>query len=214
LLKRCLDIIIATTGLAVVFVPGLLVACIIKLTSPGPVFFRQERMGRGSRPFWIYKFRSMVQDAPSRGKLVTAGADPRITPVGRFLRAAKIDELPQLINVLVGDMSLVGPRPEVRKYVEMFQADYQDILRVRPGITDPASIKFRNEAEILGQANDPEKVYIEQILPEKIRLAREYVENPSICLDLMIILKTFHVVGWRRANTVAQSPASTVNSHD
>ena len=139
----------------------------------------------------------MVQDAPRKGSLVTFGADPRITPVGRFLRATKIDELPQLINVLLGDMSLVGPRPEVRKYVEMFRDDYAEILRVRPGITDPASIKYRNEAEILGRAEDPEKEYIERILPEKIRLAKEYVRNSSLWLDFMIILKTIRVVGRR-----------------
>lgn len=194
-MKRLLDILAAVAGLALFFLPGLLVAAIIKLTSRGPVFFRQERMGRGFRPFRIYKFRSMTQDAPQKGGLVTFGADPRITPVGHFLRATKIDELPQLINVLVGDMSLVGPRPEVRKYVEMFRGDYAEILAVRPGITDPASIKYRHEAEVLGQAGDPEKEYIERILPEKLRLAKEYAKNSSLWLDFAIILKTIHVVG-------------------
>ena len=126
---------------------------------------------------------------------MTFGADARITPLGRFLRAAKIDELPQLINVVWGDMSLVGPRPEVHKYVEMFREDYAEILRVRPGITDPASIKFRHEAEILGGAADPEKEYVERILPEKIRLAKRYVETSSLWLDFLIILETLHVVG-------------------
>jgi lipopolysaccharide/colanic/teichoic acid biosynthesis glycosyltransferase len=203
LLKRLVDIAVAAVGLAVLLFPGMVVAGLIKLTSRGPVFFRQERMGRGFRPFRIYKFRSMVQDAPSRGNLVTVGADPRITPVGHFLRATKIDELPQLINVLLGDMSLVGPRPEVRKYVEMFPADYAEILRVRPGITDPASIKYRHEAEILGRAKDPEKEYVERILPEKIRLAKEYAQNSSTWLDLVIILKTIHVVG--RGKTTSPS---------
>jgi lipopolysaccharide/colanic/teichoic acid biosynthesis glycosyltransferase len=182
-------------GLAACLVPGLLVACAIKLTSRGPVFFRQERIGRGFRPFRIYKFRSMVQDGPKRGSLVTFGNDPRITSVGRFLRASKIDELPQLINVLLGDMSLVGPRPEVRKYVEMFHTDFQDVLRVRPGITDPASIKFRHEAEILGRAQDPEREYVEHILPEKIRLAKDYVRNASVWRDFVIMLKTIRVLG-------------------
>ncbi len=195
MLKRLVDIVVAAVGLAVGLLPGLLVAGMIKLTSRGPVFFRQERMGRGFRPFRIYKFRSMVQDAPRRGNLVTFGADPRITSLGRVLRATKIDELPQLINVLVGEMSLVGPRPEVRKYVEMFRDDYAEILRVRPGITDPASIKYRNEAEILGRADNPEKQYIEKVLPEKIRLAKEYVETSSLWLDFVIILKTIQVVG-------------------
>ena len=169
--------------------------CLVKLTSRGPVFFSQERIGRGFRPFRIFKFRSMVQDAPKQGSQVTFGADPRITTVGRFLRATKIDEVPQFFNVLLGDMSLVGPRPEVRKYVEMFRDDYAEVLRVRPGITDPASIKYRHEAEILGRAVDPEKEYIERVLPEKIRLGKEYVKNSSLWLDFMTILRTLHVVG-------------------
>lgn len=198
-MKRLLDIVVSLAGIVLLSPLWLVAACLVKLTSPGPVFFRQERIGRGFRSFYIYKFRSMVHDAPKEGNLVTFGADPRITPVGRFLRASKIDELPQLINVLVGDMSLVGPRPEVRKYVEMFRDDYAEILRVRPGITDPASIKYRNEAEILGRAAAPEKEYIEQILPEKIRLAKDYARNPSLWHDFMIILKTIHVVGRPKA---------------
>jgi len=194
-MKRLLDMTVAAVGLVVLSPLLAAVAALVRLTSPGPVFFRQERMGRAFRPFRIYKFRTMVQDAPRKGSLVTFGADPRITCLGRFLRATKIDELPQLINVFVGDMSLVGPRPEVRKYVEMFRADYEEILRVRPGITDPASIKYRNEAEILGRAENPERVYVEQVLPEKIRLAKEYSHNCSLWLDILIILKTIHVVG-------------------
>jgi lipopolysaccharide/colanic/teichoic acid biosynthesis glycosyltransferase len=199
-MKRLLDIVISITGIVLLTPVWIVAAGLVKLTSRGPVFFRQERMGRGFRPFRIYKFRSMHQDAPTKGSLVTFGADPRITAVGRFLRATKVDELPQLLNVLLGEMSLVGPRPEVRKYVEMFRADYKDILCVRPGITDPASIRFCNEAEILGQATDPEREYIEQVLPEKIRLAKEYAQNPSLWLDLLIILKTIHVLGRRKTN--------------
>jgi len=194
-LKRFFDMTVAAVGLLLLAPLLVVVALLVRLTSRGPVFFRQERMGRAFRPFGIYKFRSMVQDAPKKGSLVTFGADPRITRVGHFLRAAKIDELPQLINVLMGDMSLVGPRPEVRKYAEMFREDFAEILRVRPGITDPASIKYRNEAEILGRSENPEKEYIEQVLPEKIRLAKEYAQNPSLWLDFVIILKTIHVVG-------------------
>jgi len=126
---------------------------------------------------------------------VTFGADPRITRLGRFLRATKIDELPQLLNVLVGNMSLVGPRPEVRKYVEMFRTDYEEVLRVRPGISDPASIRFRHEAEILGRAADPEKEYVEQILPEKIRLAKDYVRRSSFWYDVTLLVKTALAVG-------------------
>jgi lipopolysaccharide/colanic/teichoic acid biosynthesis glycosyltransferase len=195
LLKRLFDILIAAGALALSSPLLLVVALLVRVTSPGPVFFRQERIGRDFRPFRIYKFRSMVQDAPKQGGLVTFGADPRITKVGRFLRATKLDELPQLINVLLGDMSLVGPRPEVRKYVEMFRDDYAEVLRVRPGITDPASIKYRNESEILGRSPDPEREYIERILPEKIHLGKEYARNRSLWLDFVIILRTLHVVG-------------------
>jgi lipopolysaccharide/colanic/teichoic acid biosynthesis glycosyltransferase len=202
-LKRIIDVCVAAVGLVVLSWLFAIVALVVRVTSSGPVFFCQERLGRGFRPFRIYKFRTMAQDAPRGGSLVTFGADPRITPVGRVLRATKIDELPQLINVLAGDMSLVGPRPEVRKYVEMFHDDYAEILRVRPGITDPASIKYRHEAEILGRAADPEKEYTERILPEKIRLAKEYAQNASLWLDFVIILKTIHVVG-RTEATVAK----------
>jgi lipopolysaccharide/colanic/teichoic acid biosynthesis glycosyltransferase len=194
-LKRLVDLTVAAAGLVLLAPLLLVVALLVRLTSPGPVFFRQERIGRGFRPFHIYKFRSMVQDAPAKGSSVTFGADPRITRVGRFLRATKLDELPQLINVLLGDMSLVGPRPEVRKYVEMFRADYEEVLRVRPGVTDPASIKFRHEAELLGRAADPEREYVERILPEKLRLAKDYVRQSSFWYDIVIILRTIHVVG-------------------
>ena len=138
----------------------------------------------------VLKFRSMVQDAARKGGLITFGEDPRITRFGRLLRKTKLDELPQLFNVLRGDMSLVGPRPEVRKYVEMFADDYAEILRVRPGITDLASIKYRDEASILGQAADPEKEYVRRVLPEKIRLAHEYLRRQSLRLDLAIIAGT------------------------
>jgi lipopolysaccharide/colanic/teichoic acid biosynthesis glycosyltransferase len=143
--KRVFDIVFASLGLLCLSPLLLPVALLIKLDSPGPVFFRQERMGRGFRPFRIYKFRTMVRDAPRHGGPITFGADPRITTVGRALRKTKIDELPQLINVLRGQMSFVGPRPEVRRYVELFREDYEDILRVLPGITDLASLKYRHE---------------------------------------------------------------------
>jgi lipopolysaccharide/colanic/teichoic acid biosynthesis glycosyltransferase len=190
MLKRTFDILASLLGLAVLAPFGLFVALAIKLDSRGPVFFRQLRVGRNFCPFRIYKFRTMVADAPARGGQLTAGADPRITRVGRRLRKFKIDELPQLINVLVGDMSLVGPRPEVPKYVELFADDYRDILSVRPGITDPASVKYRDENEILATAADPEAAYVEKILPEKIALAREYIERSSFLYDLGIIFQT------------------------
>ncbi|MCD4727885.1 MAG: sugar transferase [Pirellulales bacterium] len=194
MLKRTCDIVATLAGLAILSPLFALVALFVELTSPGGVLFRQERIGRGGRPFFILKFRSMVADAPSRGGQITYGADPRITTVGRLLRKTKIDELPQLFNVLRGEMSLVGPRPEVRKYVDMFAEDYKEILRVRPGITDLASVKYRDEAAILGAAADPEREYVERVLPEKIRLAREYVRRQSLLLDLGIIFGTlFHI---------------------
>jgi lipopolysaccharide/colanic/teichoic acid biosynthesis glycosyltransferase len=209
MIKRAFDILTAAIALALLSPLLLIVALLVRLTSPGPIFFRQERIGRGFRPFRIYKFRSMVPDAPKQGGPITFGADPRITKVGRFLRATKIDELPQLINVLNGDMSLVGPRPEVRKYVEMFHDDYADVLRVRPGITDPASIKYRHEAEILGRCDNPEKEYVERILPEKIRLGKEYAKRPSLWADFAIILKTLHVIGRRDVSGTLRVPTSS-----
>jgi lipopolysaccharide/colanic/teichoic acid biosynthesis glycosyltransferase len=188
--KQAFDIVIASLGLLLLSPLFLLVALLIKLDSPGPVFFRQERMGRGFHPFHIYKFRTMVRDAPLKGGTITFGADPRITKVGRILRKTKIDELPQLINVLQGQMSFVGPRPEVRRYVELFREDYKDILRVLPGITDLASLKYRHEAEILGRCEDPEEAYVRHILPEKMKLAKEYVRQSSFSFDTSIILKT------------------------
>jgi lipopolysaccharide/colanic/teichoic acid biosynthesis glycosyltransferase len=190
MIKRLLDIIASGLGLLLLSPLFIVVALLVKLSSAGPVFFRQERMGRGGCPFAILKFRSMVQDAPQKGGLITFGNDPRITRIGSLLRKTKIDELPQLLNVFKGDMSLVGPRPEVRRYVEMFQDDYQMILRVRPGITDMASITYRDEATILGQASNPEEEYVDRILPEKIRLAKEYVQRQSFSFDLAIIYGT------------------------
>src|SRR6516225_1894346 len=145
-MKRLFDVLIASVGLLVLVPLLLVIALLIKLTSRGPVLFRQERMGRNFQPFWIYKFRTMVPDAARLGGPITAAEDPRVTVIGRLLRKTKVDELPQLFNVLRGDMSLVGPRPEVRRYVEMFHQDYEEILRARPGITDPASVKYRDES--------------------------------------------------------------------
>jgi lipopolysaccharide/colanic/teichoic acid biosynthesis glycosyltransferase len=189
-MKRLLDVLASCCGLVVLAPLWGTIAAAIRLDSPGPVFFRQERMGRGFKPFSIYKFRTMVVDAPLKGGLLTAGDDPRITRVGRWLRGSKLDELPQLLNVLLGDMSLVGPRPEVRKYVELFRDHYETILRVRPGITDWASLQYRDESAILAQAVDPEQEYLHRILPDKLRLAEEYVRHSSVRLDLVLILLT------------------------
>jgi len=188
--KRCFDVAAAATGLLVVAPLFAVVAIAIKLDSAGPVFFRQQRVGRNFRPFRIYKFRTMVADAPKLGGQVTAGRDPRITRVGHLLRKTKVDELPQLLNVLLGDMSLVGPRPEVPKYVELFREDYRDVLLVRPGITDLASVKYRDEADILAAAADPEREYVERVLPDKIKLARQYIADVSLAGDVGLILRT------------------------
>ncbi len=188
--KQAFDIVVAFVGLLFLLPLLLLVALLIKIDSRGPVFFRQERIGRDFRPFLIYKFRTMVQDASRKGGSITFGLDPRITRVGRLLRKTKIDELPQLINVLRGEMSFVGPRPEVWQYVELFRQDYEEILKVLPGITDLASLRYRHEAEILGRSENPEEEYVRRVLPEKIRLAKEYVRRSSLLFDVTIIFKT------------------------
>ena len=190
MMKRTFDAIVSFLGL-VLLSPFLLpVAILIKLDSPGPVLFRQQRIGKGFRPFFICKFRTMLQDPCGPGRLITIGNDPRITRVGRWLRKTKIDELPQLFNVLKGEMSFVGPRPEVPKYVQVFHRDYEDILRVRPGITDLASLKYRDEAYLLQKAENPEEEYVSHVLPDKIRLAKDYVQRSSLLFDLGLIFKT------------------------
>ncbi len=202
MMKRLLDIMAASVGLLVLSPLWIILALLVKCSSPGPVIFRQERIGRGFQPFNLYKFRTMVRDAPRLGGQITCQGDPRVTRVGRLLRDSKFDELPQLFNVLRGDMSLVGPRPEVSRYVEMFRDDYRVILQVRPGITDLASIRYRDEAAILSAASDAEQEYVGRVLPEKIRLAKEYVSRQSTGLDLTIIFGTLvglasdRVAGW------------------
>ena len=190
MMKRMFDIVVAAAALVVLFPLLVLSALLIKLDSPGPIFFKQERIGRNFRPFWIYKFRTMAQDAPARGGLVTIGEDARVTRVGRLLRKSKIDEIPQLTNILRGDMTLVGPRPEVRYYVELFRRDYEEIFKVRPGLTDLASLKYRDEAALLGKAANPEDEYRTRVLPDKIRLAKDYLRRSSFLFDLGLILKT------------------------
>ena len=189
-MKRVCDAVISFLGLVVLSPLLLIVGILIQLDSPGPVFFRQQRMGRGFLPFSIYKFRTMVVDAPQKGPAITAGADPRITRVGRWLRKSKVDEIPQLLNVLKGDMSFVGPRPEIPLYVEMFRKDYEEILKIRPGITDLASLEYRDESALLAGYEDPEEAYRQVILPDKIRLAKGYLKQSSLLFDLQLILKT------------------------
>ncbi len=193
-MKRAFDIIASGLGLIVLSPLFLLLAIWIKLDSKGPVFFRQVRVGYKNKDFRIFKFRSMRVGA-DKGSLVTIGGhDPRVTKSGYFIRKFKFDELPQLINVFVGDMSLVGPRPEVRHYVDYWTSEQMHVLDVRPGITDPASIKFRNENELMEKAEDPEKYYIEVIMQEKIRLYLEYVKDHSFWGDIGLIFKTFWTI--------------------
>ena len=193
-MKRIFDIVASGLGLIVLSPLFLVLAILIKMDSKGPVFYRQVRVGYKNKDFRIFKFRSMRVGA-DKGSLVTIGGhDPRVTRSGYFIRKFKFDELPQLINVFLGDMSLVGPRPEVRHYVDYWTPEQMHVLDVRPGITDPASIKFRNENELMEQAEDPEKYYIEVIMQEKIKLYLEYVEKHSFLYDIGLIFKTFWVI--------------------
>ena len=193
-MKRIFDVIASGLGLIVLSPLFFILAIWIKLDSKGPVFYRQVRVGYKNKDFRIYKFRSMRVGA-DKGSLVTIGGhDPRVTKSGYFIRKFKFDELPQLINVFLGDMSLVGPRPEVRHYVDYWTPEQMHVLDVKPGITDPASIKFRNENELMEKAENPEKYYIEVIMQEKIMLYLEYVEKHSFMYDIGLIFKTFWVI--------------------
>lgn len=193
-MKRLFDIIASACGLLVLSPIFIIMAIWIKLDSEGPVFYRQVRVGKNNKDFRIFKFRSM-RVGSDKGSLVTIGGrDPRITNSGYFIRKYKFDEFPQLINVFMGDMSLVGPRPEVRHYVNYWTREQMQVLNVCPGITDPASIKFRNENELMEKAEDPEDYYINVIMQEKIRLYLEYVENASFWYDIKLIFQTFKVI--------------------
>ena len=188
--KRAMDIAISAAALCVLWPVFLLIALAIVIDDPGPVFYRQVRVGRGGKPFRIFKFRTMVVDADKKGLSITVGRDSRITRVGAFLRKTKLDELAQLLNVLCGQMSFVGPRPEVPRYVELYTPYQRQVLLVRPGITDYASIAYRNENDLLAGADDPERMYIETIMPDKIELNMKYLREISPLADLRLILKT------------------------
>lgn len=189
-MKRIFDVVASGLGLLVLSPFFLLLAVWIKLDSAGPVFYRQVRVGRYNRNFRLFKFRSMRVGSDKKGLITVGGRDPRVTRSGYFIRKYKLDELPQLINVLLGDMSLVGPRPEVRKYVEMYTSKQLHVLDVRPGITDMASIRYRNENELLAEAEDPEAYYIREIMPDKLKINLEYVAKHSFWLDMKLIFKT------------------------
>lgn len=194
--KRALDIAASAIGLAATAPLLGAIAVVVRRTSPGPALFRQTRVGRDGKPFEMLKFRTMRVAAPGdAGPQVTAGGDARITPVGRLLRKTKLDELPELLNVLRGDMSLVGPRPEVPKYVAYYTPeDKASVHSVRPGLTDPATVRFRSEEEILARAQDPERAYIEDVLPTKVRMYKDYLEGASLLGDLRILADTLFVI--------------------
>lgn len=187
---RFFDFVLSLVGLVILAPIFIVLAVWIKIDSVGPVFYKQIRVGQNGRDFGLFKFRSMVVDADKKGLITVGGRDPRITRSGYFIRKYKLDELPQLINVLVGDMSLVGPRPEVRKYVELYDDEQNKVLSVKPGITDYASIEYMDENEILGKSTDPEKTYIEEIIPEKIKYNMKYIKNRSLIEYFKIIFLT------------------------
>ena len=193
--KRAFDLLLAGLGLLLLSPLLLLIALAVRLDSAGPVFYRQVRVGRDGVPFRIHKFRTMTHDPRAAGPQITVGADPRITRVGAWLRRHKLDELPQLVDVLQGTMSLVGPRPEVPRYVALYpEALRAKVLSVRPGITDLASIAFRHESELLARAADPEREYVQVVMPQKLALAARYAETASLGLDLKILWRTLRLL--------------------
>lgn len=195
MVKRLFDLVACGLGLLLLAPLLFLIALAVKLDSPGPVFFRQERVGRHGRTFRIHKFRTMVTDAERKGLQITVGADARVTRVGEILRKYKLDELAQLIDVFVGDMSLVGPRPEVPRYVACYPDDVRDIvLSVKPGITDWASIEYKDENEILGNARDPQQAYVDEVLPVKLEYYVNYVRERSLWGDIVIVFATLRAL--------------------
>lgn len=190
MLKRAFDILFVLPGLLLLFPLMCLIALFIRLDSKGPVFYRQNRVGRYGKIFGLYKFRTMHPDADKKGLLTVGGKDPRVTPIGYYLRRYKLDELPQLLNVLKGEMSLVGPRPEVQKYVDLYTPEQRQVLELRPGLTDYASLQYFNENELLADSADPEKTYVEEVMPAKLRLNLQYLRDAGLLTDLKIIFKT------------------------
>ena len=190
MIRRIFDATAAAAGLVVLSPLFLVLSVAIRRDSPGPVFFRQERVGRGGVPFRIYKFRTMRTGSEAEGRQLTVGSDARITRIGAFLRRSKIDELPQLINVVKGDMALVGPRPEVPRYVAHYDERQRRVLNVRPGITDPASLEYRQESDLLARADDPDRVYLEEVMPTKLAMNLDYLEDRTLASDIGVILKT------------------------
>lgn len=190
-MKRIFDILFSSFILLFFLPIGLIISFLIVISSPGEIFYRQERIGKGGKPFFILKFRSMRIDSDSKGKLTVGMRDPRITNIGYFIRKYKLDEFPQFINVLKGEMSVVGPRPEVQEYVDLYNDEQLKVLNVKPGITDYASLYYFKENELLAQSNNPQQTYIEEIMPAKLKLNEKYLENPTVFHDLKIIFLTF-----------------------
>lgn len=190
-MKRIMDIVFSLGFILVLSPVLLLIAIWIKFDSTGPVFYLQERIGLNRKPFRIYKFRTMHPDADKRGLLTVGGRDPRVTSAGYYIRKFKLDELPQFFNVLGGSMSLVGPRPEVKRYVDLYNATQLKVLNVKPGITDYASIEYSDENELLGKAADPERTYIDEIMPAKLELNLKYINDQGIFTDCKILFRTF-----------------------
>ena len=190
IVKRTIDIFLSSLGIILLSPVFLLIAIFVKLDSRGPAMFVHERIGKDFKPFGLYKFRTMIHNPTGKGPSITAEGDPRITRAGKILRKTKIDELPQIFNVLKGEMSFVGPRPEAEKYVELFKDDYEEILKIRPGITDYAAIEFRDEEAILGKYDNVEEGYVKEVLPQKIRLYKKYIREKGFLKDLHLMFLT------------------------
>jgi lipopolysaccharide/colanic/teichoic acid biosynthesis glycosyltransferase len=188
--KRIFDLILSVPSLIILSPVFLITAILIRLETPGPIVFSHERVGHDGRIFKLYKFRTMVKDASRIGPSITAADDPRITRMGKLLRRFKVDEMLQIVNVVKGDMSVIGPRPELQKFVSKFKKDYREILKMKPGMTDYALIVFRDEEKILGKFKDTEEAYIKEVLPEKIKLYRKYMEDMGLATDVKIFFKT------------------------
>jgi lipopolysaccharide/colanic/teichoic acid biosynthesis glycosyltransferase len=193
-MKRIFDIVASGCGLIVLFPMFLILAILIKVDSKGPIFYRQARVGLKNKDFILYKFRSMYVNSDTSSLITIGERDSRVTPLGYYIRKYKLDEFPQLINVLLGDMSLVGPRPQVRKYVNLYTPEQMRVLDIRPGITDLASIKYRNESELLGKFDNPDKYYTEVVMQDKLRINLQYIENNNLFNDIAIILCTFKTI--------------------
>jgi lipopolysaccharide/colanic/teichoic acid biosynthesis glycosyltransferase len=188
--KRIFDLVLSIPSLIILSPVYLLSAILIKLDTPGPILFSQDRIGQNGKPFRLYKFRTMVKDAAKIGPPVTTADDPRITRTGRLLRKFKVDEMLQVMNIVKGDMSVIGPRPEVKKYIDIFAEEYKDILKIKPGMTDYALIAFRNEEDILSRFQNVEEGYIKEVMPKKIKLYRQYLSEMSLRTDIKIFFQT------------------------